>query len=607
MTRNILLAYDSGFKAVSIYGKGGVGKTALGCKVMGELEKDLDNVYGLVYLSTRTSGISLEKLFLLISKLFDSDIEKSLNDTWLDVLIDTPSKIQILLEHLSTHRVIIFLDNMGDILDSDGEITQPDMRLFIEDFLRQEHSGRLLITSRRPLQLAASVRRFEKRFPLDDGLPDKDGIELLKEFDPNGEIGLKNCDETILLAAVKKTFGFPRALEAIAGILDQDPFLSLKQLLDNKKLFDSKVIENLVGEAQLRLGTDDRLVMQGIAVFGRPVTITAIRFLLEPYASAVDIDAVMRRLVRGRYIAIIESSLEITEHPLDQEYNYQQIPDDQGTFNRKTLHKRAAQYYAQLRTPEETWQTLADLEPQLLEFDHLIRGGSYDEATKLIESLDYNYLSMWGRFHRLVSMREPLIDRISLSSLAISNLHDLGWNYVCLVQYDNALKCFERSLALCRHSADERGESANLSYTGVIYEGIGDISNAIHYQQNALSIAERLQDKLCIGTALSNLGFCNITLGEYKDAIECHNRALDLDYSNDPESRGDDEAYDYWGLGVANLYLNNNEKALRNLRQAYEIAIKNNSAQMIHDTCYYLALRHLIIVGLKGLSMRLYI
>src|SRR6185295_5317341 len=139
------------------------------------------------------------------------------------------------------HRCIILLDNMEDLIDSTGKVIDPDLRLFLDSFLRQRHEARLLITSRVPLNFADSSRRYEKLIPLDQGLPVDYAIDLLKAFDRDGQLGLADAEPSLLQTAVTKTHGYPRALEAIAGILAQDPFMSLPALLDDPDLFDEQV------------------------------------------------------------------------------------------------------------------------------------------------------------------------------------------------------------------------------------------------------------------------------------------------------------------------------------------------------------------------------
>src|SRR5258707_389747 len=259
-----------------------------------------------------------------------------------------------------------------------------------------------------------NARRYEKVIPLDQGLPDDYAIDLLRAFDRDEELGLADADPTLLLSTVQKTQGYPRALEAIAGILAQDPFMSLASLLEDADLFDEQVTVKLVQEAQSRLDADARRVMQALAVFGRPVREAAVRYLLEPFAANLDIEATLRQLARGRYITVKRGSNELVLHPLDKDYSYRQIPrtaDDGYTLT--ALEHRAADYYAQLRLPEDSWKSIRDFEPQLYEFDHLVRAKDYDSAARLIESIDAGYLVPWGHARRVLVMREQLRKHIS--------------------------------------------------------------------------------------------------------------------------------------------------------------------------------------------------
>src|SRR5260221_8949748 len=105
---------------------GGRGKPALACRVMAELEKDHKNVYGLIYLSTRSAGISLERIYLDSARMFGGEAEETLNAAWTDTQADVATKIQRLLEHYADHRCVILLDNLEDVLDAKGKIKDTD-------------------------------------------------------------------------------------------------------------------------------------------------------------------------------------------------------------------------------------------------------------------------------------------------------------------------------------------------------------------------------------------------------------------------------------------------------------------------------------------------
>lgn len=329
---NKLMDESNDFRAASIYGRAGIGKTALACEILARLEREPDSIYGIVYLSTRSGlGISLEQVYLRSARMLGGESEEELINIWTNPRLDNRQRIQVLLEHYGDKRCVILLDNLEELLDTSGRLLDPDLQLFLYAFLRQRHRSYLLITSRESLLLEDDVRRYELRFYLDNGLPEEDAVALLMDMDRDSSLGLVAANPRTLLEAVRGSHGYPRALEAIAGILAQAPLLSLGALLQRKRLFEQEVVENLVKEGHSRLARDARLVMQALSVYRVPVTEAAIRFLLEPFTDPIDVSGVLRRLTRGFYINVDRSSGRIALHPLDQIHSYRQIPDNGST------------------------------------------------------------------------------------------------------------------------------------------------------------------------------------------------------------------------------------------------------------------------------------
>lgn len=526
---NLLLAKDADVRAVSIYGMGGIGKTALACKVMQDLEEAQEMMHGLLYLSTRSVGISLERIFLDSARMLGGEAEQKLTEVWADQQMESDAKIQVLLDHYAGLRCVILLDNLEDLLDAQGKVIDHDLRLFIDAFLRQRHMARLLITSREPLNMADNARRYEKPCPLEQGLPLEFAIDLLKELDHDGQLGLADAEPGLLRTAAQKTHGYPRALEAIVGILAQDPFLSLAELLQDDDLFDERVIEKLVQEAQSRLDSDARYVMQALAIYGRPVREAAIRYLLEPYALGIDIGATLRRLARGRYLTVKRGSGELILHPLDKDYSYRHIPGDVNQpYNLYALHRRAADYYAQLRTPPDTWKSIRDLEPQLAEFEHRVKGGDYDAAARLIDDLDASHLTLWGHVRRVLSMREQLLGKIDNQLLEESNLGQLGIAYHKLGKLEQAIDYYQRALQIARNIGDRPGEATRLGHLGIAYSYLGRSEETVNYYHQALAITRELGDKRGEAKHLGNLGLTYRELGQIDKAIEAYQQALGI-------------------------------------------------------------------------------
>src|SRR5262249_17797053 len=137
-------------------------------------------------------------------------------------------KIGTVLEKLANKRIIALLDNLETVQSATtGELADPGLQQFIEAALSQCRSLTLLITSREPLLLSHSLKTREHLISLEDGLVLDDAVELLRQFDPSGVAGIRDAPSTELREIAALIGGFPRGLEAVAGMLLADPLLCL--------------------------------------------------------------------------------------------------------------------------------------------------------------------------------------------------------------------------------------------------------------------------------------------------------------------------------------------------------------------------------------------
>ena len=436
-------------RLVSVIGHGGMGKTAVACKVLRDLERHRwphtdDEVPpdGIVYLSTRTAGISLERLFLDCAKVLGGEQEKRLTAIWTNPQLRNEDKIFYLLEALSEGRYVILLDNIEDLLNDNGQLVDEDLRLFFEHSLTTSHGAQLLVTSRLALTFQREVMRFDRQVKLLEGLPIADGVALLRELDPNGDYGLRDTPEEQLAQAMSLVHGVPRALEVLAGILANDPFVSLPDVLE--QFYEQEdVVHALIEENYKRLDRDARRVIEALAVFRRPVSPLAVDYLLEPFAPGLDVPGIIRRLTRTNTVSVDRAAKTVTLHPIDQDYAYSQLPEEgtgEPAYTHQALERRAADYYAQLRTPPETWQSIDDLEPQLAEFEHRVRARDYDAACRVLNSIDFDYLHMWGHYAKLVELRESILGGLTDHSLRASTLRSLGDVYRATGPFEKAIE-----------------------------------------------------------------------------------------------------------------------------------------------------------------------
>jgi hypothetical protein len=182
------------------------------------------------------------------------------------------------------------------------------------------------VTSCRPLAFPIEIMRSVNHIFIGDGLPEQDGIEMLRELDPDREYGLRDADENTLRRAVQKVYGIPRALELIASILANNPLISLEELLKQELFGYDESVEALVREQYETLDQDSRRVLEVLAIFGRPVPVDAIVALLKPFPLEKPIPQVLTRLIQMRSVYYKRKEGLAWLHPIDRDYIYSQVP-----------------------------------------------------------------------------------------------------------------------------------------------------------------------------------------------------------------------------------------------------------------------------------------
>jgi hypothetical protein len=370
------------FPMVTLLGRGGIGKSALACHVLYELESNRwthtdtgPQVDGIAYLSTRTQGISLDRLFLSCARLLGEERGERIKRVWAISETDIPleEKIHRLMEALSNGLYILLLDNVEDLLDPEGRFFDAGLGMFFSVMVSRPCGVRLVLTSREPVWLPDKrLRSQDKHLWLRDGLAQCDAISLLRDLDPNGICKLGNAPDETLIRVAAFTHGVPRALELVVSLLDEHYDLTLDELLSSFYRKE-EVVQNLVEDHFRRADIGARRILQALAVFGRPVKRAALEQLLNESTPPIELAGIVQRLMRTYAISSDRETGMLSLHPIDREYACNQLPET-GPFSRRNLHKAAADYYrSQRRTGMDGSIALDDLEPQLREFEQLIQ------------------------------------------------------------------------------------------------------------------------------------------------------------------------------------------------------------------------------------------
>ncbi|MEU6841133.1 trypsin-like peptidase domain-containing protein [Streptomyces sp. NPDC046716] len=526
---------DPAVRMVTLTGRRGIGKSALAAKVMDLLDRGQwpgpaqgPLPTGFVNLSTRTSGISLERIYFDCARLLGTESQAHLRQVW-NTISTEHDRLDALFTAMGDRLVIILLDNLEDLLDEDGTIADPGFAVFVDCLFRAPRATpRLLVTSQLPVRLPPELRRFAAQIELSKGLEDAEAVALLRELDHDGTLGMADLSDDELLRAAVHVHGVPRALELLVGALADDTVL-LPSLRDVLRDFTQRqeVVEDLAQDRYARLDGPARAVLRVLAALRTPVTQPQIEDVLHGIDPGIRVAPVLITLVRTHLVSADRTRRTFSLHPLDADLVHAQLPDH-GPFRRQELERHIASWYAQQATPHDTWRTPDDLEPQRRQFDHLVRAEDHDGAAQVL-----NGISEWLVWHGSV--------------LAAVSMH----------------------LAVDGHIRDERTRLEHTVAYGHARLSAGPMEQAVDLFAQAVELAERLDDPSAHQSALFGLGDAHRQLGDLDAAVGPFTRAAAL--AREIGDR-DGEVHTLLSLSLNHSYRGDGDSALGGAERLAELA-----------------------------------
>jgi tetratricopeptide (TPR) repeat protein len=579
---------DPGIRIVTVTGRGGIGKTAMVCRLLKGLEAgrvpDVEGesaaitVGGIVYLSRNgLHQVEYPTLVADLLRLLPPEEALRLQRVYQDPQ-HSPARLMLaVLEAFPAgDPVVVLLDNLESVMDAEREALaeQPLAEALAAVLTAPEHAVTVIATTRvTPSALLKVEPSRQRQLWLDKGLGSPDAQLVLRALDDDGRLGLRDAPDELLDGLRRHTRGFPRALEAVKAILDGDRTLTPRDVLDRTRgLSEDQVVQVLVGEAYQLLDAPARQVMQALAVFPAPVSAVGVDFLLRPVNPTTDAAPILTRLVRRQLARFQDRHYYL--HPVDRDYARSQLPpggpgDSPAAFTLAGLQAGAADYYAQIRTLRESWRSLEDVRPQLAEFELRCEAGDYDTAASVLADIDFDYLQVWGHYRTLVELHGRIHGRITDPALNAAHLLNAGNCRFSLGEYRQAIDLHTQALAIFLEISDRRGEGVELGNLGNCHYSLGEYRQAIDLHTQALAIARDIGHRRSESSQLGNLGTCHSSLGEYRRAIDLHTQALAI-AREISERYGEACALGY--LGRAWLASGDADQAATLLEQAVTIA-----------------------------------
>ena len=579
---------DQSLRLMTIVGRGGIGKSAMVCRLLrslegGQLPDDGGPlaVDGIVYLSAARSlhRTNLPDMYASLTKLLPDETVKQLDSVARNPQATTRATMEALLEAFPRGRTVVLLDNFEDMLAVEtGQITDAELDSALRALLElPPHGIKIIITTRvAPGDLALVQPALQRRLDIDTGLEQPYAENILRAMDADGKVRLRDAPDDLLASARERTLGHPRALEYLFGILSADRSTSLQEILDNtKELLPEKVVKVLVGEAFSRLDPTAQRVMQALATYRYPVPPAAVDYLLQPHVPGIDSGRVLSRLVNMQFVHRDAGRYYL--HQIDRDYAMSRVekgdPADREAevppLTRFALQHRAAEWFKLTRKPREAWKSLDDLAAQLSEFELRYAGDDYDTAASLLLEFDFDYLFLWGHYRLMIELHELLQGKISDRGLATTSVGNLGAAYYRLGQVHRAISFYEKALRLSRERKDRWNEGIWLGNLGTAISDLGQNARAIEYYEQALMIHREVGNQKGESGVLCNLANRYTEIGQFTRAVEHYEQSLRIDRKI--EDRGN-EALNLDNLGDTYRQLGQLERAYQCHRMSLAIA-----------------------------------
>jgi len=560
---------------VLIHGRGGMGKTSLVDKLVGEfvrgvLDRGADAPGNPVDSIVRVdleelSAPSPMKIIEMVLETFEPEVRQDFGRACRDAKPEAALDL-LFGKLLARRRRLIVLDSFERILDENNRIRgeHADLGKMIEKCLEIDHAGLLVATSCRrlvlPNEIEGKLGRRKKEVNL-DALPEADARMVLRLLDDDGTLGIRDANDALLGQVVHACYRVPRTLVSLVGTL-RNLDTTLPSFLEDKSAL-AALAEDPARELYQSLSDNEQKpVVEALAVFGKPVPIAALKHVL----SALPVERILASLKRCHAIGFEPCGGLYSLHPMDPGYVYDMLGEKTSGVSRPQLHRAAADWYATQLKPRSEWKAYADLEPHVQQIQHLIRAGSCDQACELLTAIDREHLAVWGLYPLLIQLRQELEGKLSTPRLRSENRGDLGCSLLETLRVDEARVLYQQALEIaqtaglrdleCRWTgnlgiaADAPEEGKRLLQTGLaLAKEIGDrrhegrwlgkltglrlnplheicAAEAVPLLVEALGIAREVQDHRFAMYWLLDLYRLHMSLQENDEAIACLGQAL---------------------------------------------------------------------------------
>lgn len=536
---------DPNAKMVCVVGRAGIGATSLVAKLCSDLEDpgktgSVDEANhrpdGIVYITCDTRDrLTVRRLLTDTAQVVRPPECQSVLSLLNNDQYSPLETARLVLSKLPSNPILVALDNFEELLGEDRKVTDPELEEFFQLVLTTPNPLTIVATTQyAPIFPNVAIRRGLRILTITEGLSVEDSMAMLREFDVQGDLGLRSAPESILREAAIRSFGLPRAFEMIVGCLAGDESLTLEQLLESEALFDEQIIEKLFAHHHRQLSEPQRRVLDALSVYNVPMPVPAIETVLRPFFPEIAIEQCLRELARRNLVTVARGDgVTYDLHRVERLYVYSHIPNLGAHYSRQNLHRQQVRYLSESAAALQ-WKTRGRTLGLRLAAEYA------RQAKAIADGIDDNFSKGWAyvldgiRLNRLqhfaaaVARVREAFEFASAANDAPTMAHALclraSIEWAGNEEYGD-ISLIERALGLVSDGRDVRAELGVWDCMGTLGLRLQqwELVDRADVEQQRLATA--LSDHTLIADGLQRRGESLALRGEWESAASCLERS----------------------------------------------------------------------------------
>lgn len=546
-----------------VFGRSGIGKTALACKVLSDLlqpRRGSGAPPAVVPLDAAAAAAPAARMLATLGALLPPGPSAALAQ-WPDMAQRTTR----LLEGLAGRPVVVLVDGADVRAGDAGRYTLADAALhdvLVALLSAPDHAVKVIVTSQAlPSDLLDTAPARQVTVPLERGLPLPDAERYLHALDGAGDLGLRGAGPELMTRIVALTDGMPQPLQRLVARLRADRLATVASVLDAQQRQP-----DLGREVFDALEPDEAKVLQIVAAFVRPLPPGAVDFVAARVGGIADPAGALARL--GNLLLVArDGDGRISVHDADRALlRSRQSPD-----GARRLAAATADFHRQARAADGAVGTWSQADNRLAEVQLRLQAQQPEAALEGLEQVRLP-LALWGHAHALVGpyeavLRHPLeLPREARARASLADLLRRGG------AHDAAIGQAERALAHATALSDRALRAECLTQLARCHWVEGRIAQALEACTQGLRLAPGLRDATlrralqCRMQAVQ--GQCRLFTGDLDGALAALRRAV-----HTALALGEPEADRYVGvLGLCQAYRGRDGSAMASYHQALALA-----------------------------------